>query len=73
MKHEMVTRVEDITFRYSHHREAVKELERNRIIIDVSHLNRAGFWELCEVAERPFVATHSNCFEICPARAIERR
>ena len=47
-------------------REAVKELERNRIIIDVSHLNRAGFWELCEVAERPFVATHSNCFEICP-------
>ena len=26
MKHEMVTRVEDITFRYSHHREAVKEL-----------------------------------------------
>lgn len=26
MKHEMVTRVEDITFRYPYHREAVKEL-----------------------------------------------
>ena len=45
---------------------AVKELEKNRIIIDVSHLNTLGFWDLCEIAERPFLATHSNCFEICP-------
>ena len=49
-------------------RQAVKELEKNRIIIDVSHLNTLGFWDLCEVAERPFIATHSNCFEICPNR-----
>lgn len=47
-------------------REAVKELEKNRIIIDVSHLNTLGFWDLCEIAERPFIATHSNCFEVCP-------
>ena len=47
-------------------KEAVRELERNRIIVDVSHLNTLGFWDLCEVAERPFIATHSNCFEICP-------
>ena len=47
-------------------REAVRELEDHRIIIDVSHLNRLGFWDLCEVAERPFIASHSNCFEVCP-------
>ncbi|MGI5893344.1 MAG: dipeptidase [Candidatus Merdivicinus sp.] len=47
---------------------AVRELEKNRIIIDVSHLNTLGFWDLCEVAERPFIATHSNCFEVCPNR-----
>ncbi len=47
-------------------REAVKELEKNRIIIDVSHLNTLGFWDLCEIAERPFIASHSNCFEVCP-------
>lgn len=47
-------------------KEAVRELERNRIIVDVSHLNTLGFWDLCEAAERPFIATHSNCFEICP-------
>lgn len=44
----------------------MKELEKNRIVIDVSHLNTLGFWDLCEIAERPFLATHSNCFEICP-------
>ena len=49
-------------------RKAVRELEKNGIIIDVSHLNSLSFWELCEVAERPFIATHSNCFEICPNR-----
>lgn len=49
-------------------RKAVRELEARRIIIDVSHLNSLGFWDLCEVAERPFIATHSNCFEICPNR-----
>lgn len=47
-------------------RKAVRELEDHRIIIDVSHLNRLGFWDLCEVAERPFIASHSNCFEVCP-------
>lgn len=47
-------------------RKAVKELENHKIIVDVSHLNRLGFWELCEIAERPFIATHSNCFEITP-------
>ncbi|MEG2597764.1 MAG: membrane dipeptidase, partial [Oscillospiraceae bacterium] len=47
-------------------KKAVKELEKNHITIDVSHLNNIGFWELCEIAERPFIATHSNCFEVCP-------
>lgn len=47
-------------------REAVKELERCGIVIDVSHLNTLGFWDLCEVAEKPFIASHSNCFEVCP-------
>lgn len=47
-------------------KQAVKELEANRIVIDVSHMNNASFWELCEIADRPFIATHSNCFDICP-------
>ncbi|MBR6789725.1 MAG: membrane dipeptidase [Oscillospiraceae bacterium] len=47
-------------------RKAVRELEKHKIIVDVSHLSRMGFWDLCEIAERPFIASHSNCFEVCP-------
>jgi membrane dipeptidase len=34
-------------------KKAVKELERCDIIIDVSHLNDRGFWDLCEIASKP--------------------
>jgi len=39
------------------------------IIPDVSHLNRAGFWDVAKLAaehEMPFWATHSNCAAIQP-------
>ncbi len=49
-------------------KEAVRELEAHRIIIDVSHMNNYSFWDLCEVAQRPFIASHSNCFELCSHR-----
>lgn len=49
-------------------REAVRELERAGILIDVSHLNDAGFADLLDVAEKPFVASHSNARSVCPHR-----
>lgn len=45
-------------------REVVKEMEKLRIIVDVSHLNTAGFDDVCEISEKPFAATHSNSREI---------
>lgn len=47
-------------------RQLVKECSRLGIILDVSHLSEQGFWELSELTERPFVATHSNARQICP-------
>lgn len=44
---------------------AVRALEENNIIIDVSHLNDRGFDELCEIAQKPFVASHSNARRVC--------
>lgn len=41
-------------------RQAVRALERHRLLVDASHLNDAGFADLLETAERPFLATHSN-------------
>lgn len=41
-------------------KEAVKRLEELSMFVDVSHLNDEGFEDLCKIAERPFIATHSN-------------
>lgn len=46
-------------------REAIRSLEDARIVVDVSHLNEAGFFDLVDVARRPFVASHSNARAIC--------
>ena len=49
-------------------REAVRELERQGIIIDVSHLNDRGFDDLLETAAKPFAASHSNARSVCGHR-----
>lgn len=46
-------------------KEVIRKMEERRMIVDVSHLNDRGFDEVCEVAARPFVATHSNLRSIC--------
>lgn len=46
-------------------REAVGELERRGIAVDVSHLNDNGFDGLVHTAKRPFIATHSNLRAVC--------
>ncbi|MCP1110680.1 membrane dipeptidase [Lachnospiraceae bacterium PF1-21] len=46
-------------------RQVIKRMEEKKIIVDVSHLNDRGFAEVCEVANKPFVATHSNLRSVC--------
>ena len=48
--------------------ECVKRMEELGIIIDVSHLNEAGFWDLCNISSRPFIASHSNAYSLTPNR-----
>lgn len=43
----------------------VQECNRLGILIDVSHLNEAGFWDVLEVSEQPIVASHSNARALC--------
>ena len=37
------------------------------VMVDVSHLSDRGFADVCQVAERPFAASHSNCRSLCPS------
>ncbi|WP_127531707.1 dipeptidase [Paenibacillus kobensis] len=46
-------------------RKLVEECERLGIILDVSHLSEKGFWELADMAERSFIASHSNARSLC--------
>ncbi|MEM7445404.1 MAG: dipeptidase [Pseudomonadota bacterium] len=36
------------------------------LLIDLSHLNEAGFWDVARLSDAPLVATHSNAHAICP-------
>lgn len=46
--------------------EVLEEAAKLGIIIDVSHLSEAGFWDVVDMAEAPFVASHSNCHALLP-------
>lgn len=39
-------------------------LEQNGIIIDVSHLSEKGFYDVAEIARKPFIASHSNAYSV---------
>ena len=45
--------------------EAVAEMERLGMVVDVSHLSAHGLAHLAEVATEPFVASHSSCRALC--------
>ena len=47
-------------------REFVRRAQKLGIIIDVSHLSERAFWDVCELSEKPIVASHSNSRAVCP-------
>jgi membrane dipeptidase len=46
-------------------KEAILEMNRLGILVDVSHLSDGGFWDVAELSANPFTATHSNCRALC--------
>lgn len=46
-------------------REYVKECQRLGILVDVSHISDAGFWDILSMTQAPVIATHSNSRSIC--------
>jgi membrane dipeptidase len=43
----------------------VREMNRLGMVIDVSHLNERGFWDVMEISAQPVVASHSNARALC--------
>lgn len=48
-------------------RQLVRECNRLGVVIDLSHLNERGFWDVAKLSEAPLVATHSNAHSLCPS------
>ena len=44
--------------------QVVRKLEAMNMLIDVSHLNDEGFWDVVKFTEKPFIASHSNARNI---------
>ncbi|MCY4146583.1 MAG: dipeptidase [Chloroflexi bacterium] len=44
----------------------VKRCNQLGVLIDLSHMNEAGFWDVAELSDAPLVATHSNAHALCP-------
>ncbi len=45
--------------------ELVKEMNNLNMLIDISHLNEKGFWDVYKNSTKPFFASHSNSFSMC--------
>ncbi|MEA1940122.1 MAG: dipeptidase [Candidatus Caldatribacteriota bacterium] len=43
----------------------IKEMNRLGMLIDISHLSEAGFWDVVKNSNAPIVASHSNCYKLC--------
>ena len=55
-------------------KDLVRQCNDLRIMLDMSHLNEAGFWDVAKLSDAPLVATHSNAQAICPhARNLSDR
>ncbi len=37
------------------------------VLVDLSHLNEAGFWDVYRISDAPLVATHSAVHALCPS------
>ena len=44
----------------------VRRCNQLGILIDLSHMNEKGFWDVAALSDAPLVATHSNVHALCP-------
>ena len=48
--------------------ELIDRAESLGMIIDISHLNDEGFWDVIDVARKPVIATHANCRAVASSK-----
>lgn len=53
----------------------VAACNRLRVMVDLSHLNEKGFWDVAAISDAPLVATHSGAHAMCrtPRNLIDKQ
>jgi len=46
--------------------EVIQRMDELGMILDISHLNEAGFWDAHNTSTRPYMASHSNAHAVMP-------
>lgn len=46
-------------------KEVINNMNDIGMIIDISHLNENGFWDVCNITRKPIIASHSNVYDVC--------
>ena len=49
-----------------HGKELIEQMETLGLVVDVSHLNQKGFTDVAKMTTKPFIASHSNAYQLCP-------
>lgn len=47
-------------------RQVIDRMNELGMLIDVSHLNERGFWDVLDRSTHPVIASHSCCHQLCP-------
>jgi membrane dipeptidase len=48
-------------------KELVRACLRMGVLIDLAHINEAGFWDVAALSDKPLVASHSNAHALAPS------
>jgi len=48
-------------------RRLVEACNRLGVVVDLSHLNEKGFWDVARISDAPLVASHSGMHVLCPS------
>lgn len=48
-----------------HGKQLIRTCNELRIMVDLSHMNEQGFWDIAAISDAPLVASHSNAHALC--------
>ena len=47
-------------------KKVVKKMNQLGMLVDVSHVGEATFWDVINTTTKPIIASHSNAYSVCP-------